>query len=131
MSNSSSSSDSGQDAKTPNPLGTAEWQPPLPDSALMGQTQAEVRAGRTKDAENVASRFPFLTKSRGPEELGWLGPYRIRAVLGEGGMGVVFDAEDSQLCRRVALKILKPELALTPLLRERFLQEARAAAALP
>ena len=131
MSNSSSSSDSGRDAKAADPIGTAAWQSPFPDSALIGQTQADVRAGRTEDAENAASRFPFLMEARGPDELGWLGPYRIRAVLGEGGMGVVFDAEDSQLCRRVALKILKPELALTPLLRKRFLQEARAAAALP
>jgi urea transport system substrate-binding protein len=114
----------------PDPIGTVDWQSPA-DSALMGQTRADIRADNVAAEGSAASRFAFLAEARGPDELGWLGPYRIRAVLGEGGMGVVFDAEDSQLRRRVALKILKPELALTPLLRERFLQEARAAAALP
>lgn len=112
---------------------TSDYLAPLADSGLVGQTQTEENmvcsgGGIPAIGEN---RFPFLSAARAADELGWLGSYRIRGVLGEGGMGVVFDAEDSQLCRRVALKILKPELALTPLLRERFLQEARAAAALP
>lgn len=95
----------------------------LSESALLGQTRLE-----DPKQEAVRTRFSFLAEAHGPDELGWLGSYRIGGVLGEGGMGVVFDAEDTQLCRRVALKILKPELALTPTLRERFLQEARAAA---
>ncbi|HTU17828.1 MAG TPA: bifunctional serine/threonine-protein kinase/ABC transporter substrate-binding protein, partial [Gemmataceae bacterium] len=131
MKPSSCSSQSRRDDAPPNPLATVEYQPPLPDSALTGATQLDAMAGHGQDVEALSSRFGFLSAARGPDELGWLGPYRIRGVLGEGGMGVVFDAEDIQLCRRVALKILKPELALTPLLRERFLQEARAAAALP
>jgi serine/threonine protein kinase len=45
-------------------------------------------------------------------------------------MGVVFDAEDRQLGRPVALKVMKPELAAEPVARQRFLQEAQAAAAL-
>lgn len=99
---------------------------PAADSVPIGHT---LLAGSQSTKER--ERFAFLSEARGPDELGWLGCYRIRGILGEGGMGVVFDAEDSQLCRRVALKILKPELARTPVVRERFLQEARAAAALP
>jgi two-component system LytT family response regulator len=59
-----------------------------------------------------------------------LAHYRILSKLGEGGMGEVFLAEDSRLLRKVALKILLPEVAQDPDRLARFLQEARAASAL-
>jgi len=64
-----------------------------------------------------------------PDELGRLGDYRVLRLLGIGGMGIVFEAEELALARRVALKVLLPELANDPENRERFLREARAAAA--
>lgn len=131
MSIPSSSPESRGDEKMPDRMGTTSWPSPPSESVPTGPTRVDVSTGRKEASGSAATRFAFLTEARGPDELGWLGPYRIRGVLGEGGMGVVFDAEDSQLCRRVALKILKPELARTPQLCERFLQEARAAAALP
>ena len=59
-----------------------------------------------------------------------LGPYEVLALIGAGGMGEVYQARDTRLDRRVAVKVLTPELASDPEFRARFEREAKAISAL-
>jgi serine/threonine protein kinase len=74
--------------------------------------------------------FDFLSPAESSDELGRLGNYRILRLLGSGGMGLVFEAEDMRLNRRVALKVVRPRIAMQPGATQRLLREARAVAAL-
>ncbi len=56
--------------------------------------------------------------------------YRLRAVLGRGGMSTVYQAENPRLGNVIALKVLAPELATDDVFRTRFLEESRIAAAM-
>jgi serine/threonine-protein kinase len=56
--------------------------------------------------------------------------YKVLSKLGEGGMGVVYEAEDTKLGRTVAIKVLPPHLGGDDDARKRFVQEAKAASAL-
>src|SRR5438093_8666263 len=56
--------------------------------------------------------------------------YHVLSRLGEGGMGIVYLAEHIGLGRKVALKLLPPQLAADPRFRERFIRESRTAASL-
>ncbi|MGZ4646251.1 MAG: protein kinase domain-containing protein [Blastococcus sp.] len=56
--------------------------------------------------------------------------YRIEAMIGRGGMAVVYRAEDLRLGRKVALKLLAPQLADSAEFRQRFMRESRLAASL-
>lgn len=81
-------------------------------------TKLDPAAGQPKP---VSLMFEFLAPPELPDEIGRLGGHRILRVIGQGGMGVVFEAEDLQLQRRVAIKVLKPH-GLEDTTRERFLQ---------
>jgi hypothetical protein len=87
------------------------------------------RPGRVATPSPAAEAVRVLAPPEGPDELGRLGGYRVLSVIGSGGMGVVFLAEDPLLQRPVALKVMAPATAADPVCRERFLREAKATAA--
>jgi serine/threonine protein kinase/WD40 repeat protein len=69
----------------------------------------------------VSQRRPILRQ---------LGDFRILREIGQGGMGIVYEARQESLGRQVALKVLPPAISSREVLRERFQREARAAARL-
>jgi len=91
---------------------------PLSQAGGVGQEGATVT--RTLEASAVTLRPGSLIA----------GKYKVIEEIGHGGMGVVYKAEDFRLKRFVALKFLPPHLSDSPELKERFLVEAQAAAAL-
>ncbi len=76
----------------------------------------------------AAELIEFLALPQAPDEIGRLGPYRVLKILGAGGMGVVYEAEDPLLQRKVALKAMRPSLATSESSRQRFFREAKAVA---
>lgn len=88
------------------------------------ETIAYLETGSPTDAA-----LDFLAPSDWPDSLGRLGPYEVKGLLGRGGMAVVLKAADPALNRTVAIKVLAAHLASCGAARQRFLREARAAAA--
>jgi serine/threonine protein kinase len=76
------------------------------------------------------SSEPAGESSSDPRVGSTIGRYRIVGVVGKGGMGTVYEAEDPDLRRTVALKILPPAVAGDSKRLERFKREARSVAAL-
>lgn len=99
----------------------------LSKNKVSQSAQGTAKSGGSSD--NPPEEYPYLDPPEEPGEMARLGMYNILRVLGSGGMGVVFDAIDRRLNRRVALKVLRPELADESYV-ERFKQEARLAASL-
>src|SRR6266568_5124582 len=100
-------------------------------AGAMDQLEADAaREETTAEPTPAAERkLDFLDPSEVPGQLGRLGHYEILEVVGQGGMGIVLRAQDTKLQRIVAIKVMLPELAARAEARNRFIREARAAAA--
>jgi serine/threonine protein kinase/WD40 repeat protein len=79
------------------------------------------------DVEPGLEPLAYRRPGEPPEQIG---DYRILREIGRGGMGVVYEAEQTSLSRRVALKVLPRPFSGDPMVLERFRREARAAAKL-
>jgi eukaryotic-like serine/threonine-protein kinase len=107
---------------------------PAAESALE-RAIAELKGSASETVTLAAStgardlELAFLSPAENPEHLGRLGPYEVHEVLGRGGMGVVLKAFEPALRRFVAIKLLGSHLAANAVHRQRFLREARSAAA--
>lgn len=97
--------------------------------ALADPGRTQLTSPHAGSDEATTDWTQFLGPAEASNELGRLGGYRVLRMLGRGGMGVVFEAEDPQLHRRVALKVVTPAIAKSAAAKARFLREARAAAA--
>ncbi|MEN0068265.1 MAG: bifunctional serine/threonine-protein kinase/formylglycine-generating enzyme family protein [Myxococcota bacterium] len=92
---------------------------------MLDDAVLELAARYGLDPEGVAELVALVeSATEGADHL------RRVHLLGEGGTAEVWEAEDTQLGRRVAMKVLRAELAADPNVRERFLREARATAQL-
>jgi hypothetical protein len=125
---------SGDKSPRPPPSALADALTVAPANSPGGKrsvaTRSDAGASQSQPAGTDQHLCDFLAAAQAPDELGRLGPYRVLKVLGAGGMGVVFKAEDPRLQRLIALKAMLPSLAASDSAKQRFLREARAAAAL-
>lgn len=101
-----------------------------PVTGVLHETPVDPASPPPSAASVSVSIYSFLSPPESKDELGRLGVYCITKLLGAGGMGMVFQAEDTQLRRSVALKVMRPEIAAITNAHDRFLREARTMASM-
>ncbi len=106
--------------------------PSLADSPslLAAMKQLEIDGGQTVSSESIPNSTVRLKPSNTAGSIGRLGGIEIRRVLGRGAMGIVYEGFEPALHRTVAVKVLSPELLGDVAAKDRFVREARSAAAL-
>jgi WD40 repeat protein/serine/threonine protein kinase len=109
---------------------TAVLPPPEPMPSTLDRTAGPSSAPGEARGGSQQEVIACLAPPQAPDEIGRLGSYRVLRVLGSGGMGVVFEAEDPHLKRHVALKVMRPVLAASATGRQRFIREAQLTASL-
>ena len=103
----------------------------LTETELKSYSKKHQRVLRSAQSSQPAQESQRLKIKDGILQPGTvLGGYKILSVIGVGGMGVVYRAEQVSLRRQVALKLLKPERSADSEYRNRFLNESRMAAEL-
>lgn len=117
----------GQAIRIPETAGPEERTLPVPPPVPVENTPPPAPPA---PASKPPGEYDFLAPAKQADEIGRLGHYRVLKLLGAGGMGMVFQAEDTILKRPVALKVMKPSTSASERNRKRFLREAQAVAAI-
>ena len=99
---------------------------PIPEESAMGPNDADAAVQPPPGASVPAKSTPMGASLVGKK----VSHYRLANVIGAGGMGMVYEAEDLKLGRAVALKFLPEEVSDDPKAHERFQREAKAVSAL-
>jgi eukaryotic-like serine/threonine-protein kinase len=115
----------------------------VPEAERVAEAKRRL-AGEPGVLAEVLASLPYLSGEPGPDEplraldFEWrldfegmeLGRYKLGPIIGMGGVGIVHRAHDTELDRTVAVKVLHPSFAVSPVAQERFAREFRSAAAL-
>jgi WD40 repeat protein/serine/threonine protein kinase len=116
--------------ENPSPSEYAERYPDLANQIREFFPALEVMEGLKPGASDQTHSIASQRKAAGSPQFEQLGEYRILREIGRGGMGVVYEAVQESLGRRVALKILPMHGRIDPVQMERFQLESRSAARL-